>query len=80
MNLLRDLPTGALESLRAHGPFELLCVTGAVWVTQAGDATDHVLSRGERRAFPANAHTVLQALDPTQLQVRCLEDEAPAAA
>ena len=69
MTLLRDLSPGALVSWRAHDSLELTCVEGAVWVTQAGDGADYVLERGQRRVFPANAHTVLQALSAAEVRV-----------
>jgi hypothetical protein len=42
------LEAGQLWSIAGgeHGPIQITCVTGQVWITQTGDAQDHVLSTG----------------------------------
>jgi hypothetical protein len=43
------LEAGQLWSIAGggeRGPIQITCVTGQVWITQTGDAQDHVLSTG----------------------------------
>jgi uncharacterized protein YaiE (UPF0345 family) len=39
----------------------LRCVSGALWVTEAGDPVDHVLEAGQSFTIGANANVVVSA-------------------
>lgn len=63
-----------LSALRDHPPLLVTCLRGALWITQVGQPEDHVLEAGQSLRLPANAHTVLRALAPSQVEV---QREAP---
>ena len=54
---------------RKHGP-AVVCLEGAVWVTQAGDPRDHVLVAGDVFAVDRRGDVLLQALREARVQVR----------
>jgi hypothetical protein len=75
------LATGELLRLPAGACATLVCASGSVWVTRDGDAGDVVLSGGESLDFKGSALTLVQAFEPSLVQVRaasapCADDAA----
>lgn len=49
-------------------PMILECVSGHLWLTQAGDSSDYFLEAGERFKVAPGDATVVQALCPSQVR------------
>lgn len=62
------LEAGAIVDLRPARPGERVEVRdGRVWITQTGDARDHVLEAGETFLPSRRGLVVVQALEPARL-------------
>jgi ferric-dicitrate binding protein FerR (iron transport regulator) len=59
--------TFSLEPTR--GGVEIACVGGLVWVTQAGDPSDHVLHAGERLRLGERGRIAAMALEPSRVRL-----------
>jgi hypothetical protein len=69
------LGRGGLWSHRLGTPGGLLhCHEGSLWLTQEGDASDHVLQAGEALRMEGPGLVVVQALGAARFSVSC---EAP---
>lgn len=55
--------------LGSHG-LRLVCHEGAVWLTQEGDAEDHVVEAGEELWVGGSGLVVVQALRPARLSIQ----------
>ena len=56
------LPEGAVLSRRRAGGMCVLCVSGRVWVTEAGLAEDHMLLSGQHCLVRGPGLVVIEAL------------------
>lgn len=65
------LRAGELQPVNhLHAGAAVYCRRGTLWVTQAGDAADHVLREGERFAPAPTGGVVVQALEDAAVEVR----------
>jgi hypothetical protein len=64
-----DLPANTLRGFDAHPGARVLCVRGALWLTQPGDATDHVLAEGETFDVTSRGRVVVQALKSARVRI-----------
>jgi hypothetical protein len=64
------LAAGELLRLPAGACATVLCSQGAVWVTQQGERRDLVLSAGETAELGASALVLVQAFEPSLIQMR----------
>lgn len=51
------------------GHVTISCDSGLIWVTVAGDAQDHILSRGEELRVPGRGKVVIMAQDRSKIRV-----------
>ena len=49
---------------------KILCVTGSIWVTQEGDANDHILKYGEEFAITKKGIVLLQSLSDVAIEIK----------
>jgi hypothetical protein len=63
------LQEGELSSFQARKGDAVVCLHGAVWLTQSGDSTDYVLQTGERFVAARSGKVVIQALSAAHLCV-----------
>ncbi len=47
----------------------LVCARGTIWITEPGDARDHLLREGERRVLASRRGTVVSAIGAAELRV-----------
>jgi hypothetical protein len=64
-----DLPADTLRGFDAHPGARVRCVRGTLWLTQSGDAIDHVLGEGETFEVTSRGRVVIQALDPSRVRI-----------
>ena len=64
-----NLPEGALWSTEPRRNRVVHCLAGQLWITQAGDDRDIVLSAGETFAPHPKGRVVIQALAESRLQL-----------
>jgi hypothetical protein len=64
-----SLPPRGLERVIDGAGLTVLCLKGALWVTQEGDPSDVVLSAGESLLLERNGLTVLYALTPSSATI-----------
>jgi hypothetical protein len=64
------LAAGELVRLPAGAYATIICARGALWVTRDGDPQDIVLSRGDTLDIRGGPLTLVQAFEPSLLQVR----------
>ena len=62
-----DLPQGALWSIEPQRGLTIHCAQGELWITQAGDDRDTVLSVGDAFAPRAKGRIVVQALSDARV-------------
>jgi hypothetical protein len=76
-----DLSTVQLINLgRGMGHHAIHCVSGKVWVTQAGDSRDHILSAGQTLEVESPDVVVIQAFSPAVVRVGPRADRSATAA
>lgn len=59
---MQHLDPHQILTLRDHEALTLHCRDGALWITQADNATDYLLVAGESLHLDANPHTLVEAL------------------
>lgn len=64
-----NLPKGALWSTEPRHDLTVHCVDGQLWITQAGDGRDIVLTTGETFAPQPKGRVVIQALSDSRIQL-----------
>ena len=64
------LAAGELVRLPAGACATIFCARGALWVTRDGEPQDIVLSRGDALDIRGGSLTLVQAFEPSLLQVR----------
>jgi hypothetical protein len=68
------LEPGRLWSISAvdGGPVHITCVAGQIWITQTGDARDHLLAAGKSFLSPRGARgkIVVQAMTRANISIR----------
>jgi hypothetical protein len=65
-----NLPAGSLLRLDGDSRGRLIhCRQGALWVTQPGDAEDHVVRVGEAFTVTRPGRLVIQVLEPAAFQI-----------
>jgi hypothetical protein len=65
-----DLPARALWSLDPRPDIAVHCLSGQLWITQAGDGRDIILLAGESFTPAAKGRVVVQALSDARVVVR----------
>jgi hypothetical protein len=67
----KALPRGTLLTRRGVAGLCVLCVSGRLWVTEAGVAVDHMLQAGEHCVVGGKGLVVIEALcDAILVQTR----------
>jgi Protein of unknown function (DUF2917) len=67
-------------SVRRAAAAAITVLTGSVWVTQEGNARDHVLLRGQTLRVEGNAALMVAALAPAQVSISAARQARPNAA
>jgi len=72
MNLKSDRTEPLLEARQSLSLFDatgtqLVCVRGALWVTQHLDAEDHFLAAGDALTLDRDGLTLIHAVEPAEL-------------
>lgn len=62
-----DLPHGALWSIEPQRGLTIHCAQGELWITQAGDDRDTILSAGDAFAPRPKGRIVIQALSEARV-------------
>ncbi len=63
------LSRGELWRLEPAGtPWQLQCLSGTLWITQAGRGEDVIIQAGENRSFNLGGLVLVQALEPARVQ------------
>ena len=57
------LAAGDLLRLTPHRPVTVTCLSGTCWLTQEGDALDHLLGAGMSHTVTGRGLTILQAFN-----------------
>lgn len=65
----RTLANGAVWSLDPAGELRVRVLRGVVWITQAGNAADYVLTAGQSKRFARRGRVVIEALQPAWIAV-----------
>jgi hypothetical protein len=65
-----NLPRDGLISLRDGKGTRVVCLTGALWVTQEGQVEDVILEPGQCLKIAEGGLALVMALRPSSLQVR----------
>jgi hypothetical protein len=70
------LARGELVSLQSTGKAcRIVCVTGSLWVTSSGHATDTVLAAGEEVTVRGRGRIVVEALRTATLRLEIRKEE-----
>ena len=79
--LTLDLSTVQLINIgRGMDARIIRCISGTVWVTQAGDSRDHILAEGQTLLIESPDVVVIQAFGPALVRLEPRADRAAAAA
>ena len=62
-----DLPDGGLWATTPRTPLTIHCLTGQLWITQAGNTDDIVLLPGDTHTLAAKGRVVIQALTDARI-------------
>lgn len=66
----RALPAGQIYQLSGDNRWRVIvCQAGEIWITQAGDVRDYLISAGEMFLITRSGGVVIQALEPASIQV-----------
>jgi hypothetical protein len=69
------LAAGDLLRLAPGRPVTVRCLSGTCWLTQAGDALDHLLGAGMAHTVTARGLTIIQAFNDCVVEVPVLAVE-----
>jgi hypothetical protein len=68
--LIVDLSTVHLINLgRGMADRQIRCLSGSIWVTQAGDSRDFILNAGQEIVFESPDVVVIQAFSPALVRI-----------
>jgi Protein of unknown function (DUF2917) len=71
-----NLPRDGLMSLRDGKGTRVVCLSGALWITQEGQVEDVVLEAGQCLRIAERGLALVMALRPSSLQVRAARASA----
>lgn len=67
-----QLKRGALISLTQVSHLEVICRSGALWITTERDAVDYRLTPGESMVVRSSGKIVIEALQNSEIQLTAL--------
>ena len=68
-NVVIELRRGSLLPLRDSRGARVVCLEGALWITEEDDRNDVVLHPGEAHAIEHDGNTLVQAVDSARIAV-----------
>jgi len=69
MTVKLTLARRQVHKIEDVGGVRIVCRKGTVWITVDGDATDHVLERGETFVAPPQARALVSALADARIDL-----------